>query len=105
MKIAAKVPDIEVVLDQASPLGTQLSERLREMIVHGRLSRGVRLPPSRALARRLGVSRNTVLLAYEELIADGLLAGAVGSGTRVEHRSRVLQVSDPDELTLVFVAP
>ena len=91
-------------MDQSTPLGTQLSERLREMIVHGRLSRGVRLPPSRALARRLGVSRNTVLFAYEELIADGLLAGTVGSGTCIECDSRVLQVSDPDELTLACIA-
>ena len=92
-------------MDQSTPLGAQLSERLREMIVHGKLSRGVRLPPSRALARRLGVSRNTVLFAYEELIADGLLAATVGAGTRVEHRTRVLQISDPDELSLVCVAP
>ena len=35
------------------------------------------------MARQLGVSRNTVLAAYEELAAEGVLAGRVGSGTTV----------------------
>jgi hypothetical protein len=43
--------------------------------VLGRLPPGVRLPSSRALVRRLGISRNTVLFAYEELAADGWVSG------------------------------
>ena len=44
---------------------------------------GYRLPSTRSLAERLRISRNTVLSAYEELAAEGLVQGRVGSGTRV----------------------
>jgi GntR family transcriptional regulator/MocR family aminotransferase len=102
LKKPAKVPLLEIRLEPraASPLQRQLYRRLRETIVLGRLPRGLRLPPSRALARRLGISRNTVLFAYEELAADGLLTGTIGSGTRVATSARPIQFADPDGLTL-----
>ena len=78
----------------------RLYERLRETIVLGRLSRGMRLPSSRALARRLGISRNTVLFAYEELEADGWLSGRVGSGTRIAGSAQTVRFADPDGLAL-----
>jgi len=64
-------------------LRIQLYRALRGAIAGGRLAPGRRLPSSRVLARKLGVSRNTVLAAYEALEAEGLLTGRVGSGTRV----------------------
>ena len=91
--------DIRLETGAALPLQRQLYERLRETIVLGRLPRGVRLPPSRALARRLGISRNTVLYAYEELAADGRVCGRAGSGTRVAASGRNLRFNDPDGLT------
>ena len=93
---------LEIRLDAgaASPLQQQLYEGLRETIILGRLPRGVRLPPSRSLARQLGISRNTVLFAYEELEADGLLSGRTGSGTRVAWSARPVRFADPDGLTL-----
>jgi len=51
----------------------------------GALPAGSRLPSSRFLARTLGVSRNTVLAAYELLDSEGLIVGRVGSGTRVSE--------------------
>jgi GntR family transcriptional regulator/MocR family aminotransferase len=66
-----------------APIYQRIVDDLRRAIAAGKLPRGARLPSSRALARQLGVSRNTVLAAYEELAADGLLAGRVGSGTTV----------------------
>jgi DNA-binding GntR family transcriptional regulator len=65
------------------PLPAQIAAGLRDAIGSGALTPGSRLPSSRVLARRLGVSRNTVLAGYEMLAADGLVAGRVGSGTRV----------------------
>ena len=44
---------------------------------------GARLPVTREFALELGVSRNVVLLAYEELIAEGYAVGRVGAGTYV----------------------
>jgi GntR family transcriptional regulator/MocR family aminotransferase len=102
MKTQAKTPLLEIRLEAGatSPLQRQLYQRLREIIVLGRLPRGMRLPPSRALARRLGISRNTVLFAYEELAADGLLSGRTGSGTSVAWGAEAVRFADPDGLSL-----
>ncbi|MDJ0981546.1 MAG: GntR family transcriptional regulator, partial [Kiloniellales bacterium] len=65
------------------PLQRQLYDQLREAVLAGRLAPGTRLPASRGLARELGCSRNTVLGAIEQLVAEGYLEGRVGSGTYV----------------------
>lgn len=67
----------------ASPLYRQLYDALREAILEGRLLPGARLPSSRLLASELGVGRNTVLAAYDQLTAEGYLEGQVGAGTVV----------------------
>lgn len=69
--------------DSALPLGRQLYERLKQMILDGELAAEARLPSSRTLAVELGVSRNTVLDAYDQLSAEGYLETRHGSGTRV----------------------
>jgi len=51
--------------------------------LQGQLSGGARLPSSRTLQRDLGVSRNTVLSALEQLAAEGYLIGRRGSGVFV----------------------
>src|SRR4029079_17019449 len=48
-----------------------------------RLPAGCTLPPTRALAKQLGVGRNTVIAAYEQLLEEGYLLSRVGSGTCV----------------------
>lgn len=65
------------------PLQQQLVRELREAVLSGRLAPRFRLPPTRLLARDLGVSRNTVLAAFEQLAAEGYLEGKVGAGTYV----------------------
>lgn len=65
------------------PIYRRIAQELRQTIQTGYLPTGYRLPSSRALARQLGVSRNTIVGAYELLIGDGLLATHRGSGTRV----------------------
>jgi DNA-binding transcriptional regulator YhcF (GntR family) len=65
------------------PLYLQLRDALRRGILDRRLPPGAKLPSTRALAKTLAVSRNTVMNAYEALAAEGLVAGAIGSGTRV----------------------
>jgi DNA-binding GntR family transcriptional regulator len=73
----------------ASPLYRRIALDFRRRIADGSLPHGVRLPSSRALASRLGVSRNTVTAAYETLAAEGLLTTRIGSGTRVNSARRV----------------
>ena len=58
-------------------------DRLRGGILAGTLGPGARLPPSRHLADELGVARQTVVLAYERLAAEGYVRARVGSGTYV----------------------
>lgn len=60
-----------------------LEGALREAVQGGRLAPGTRLPSSRALAADLGLARNTVAEAYNQLVAEGWLTARQGSGTRV----------------------
>jgi len=60
-----------------------LHDQLRAAILAGRLSPGLRLPASRALAAGLGVSRNSVLAAYDLLASEGYLSGRAGAGVFV----------------------
>ncbi|MCW0234177.1 MAG: PLP-dependent aminotransferase family protein [Ferrovibrio sp.] len=68
-----------------APLHRQIQSRLVAEITAGALKPGARLPSSRALAELLGVSRNTVMLVFEQLIAEGYLDGQTGSGTYVSR--------------------
>lgn len=69
-------------LPEAMPRQRLLYHRLRDAILCGRLAPATRLPASRALADSLGIARNTVLFAYEQLTAEGCLV-ADRQGTRV----------------------
>ncbi|GJD40158.1 PLP-dependent aminotransferase family protein [Methylobacterium bullatum] len=61
----------------------RVREALRDAILAGRLPPGGRLPSSRTLAGDLGCARGTILLAIEQLVAEGYLTTRPGSGTRV----------------------
>jgi GntR family transcriptional regulator/MocR family aminotransferase len=65
------------------PLSRQVYHRLREGILRGSPRAGERLPSSRDLADQLHVSRTVVLLAYDQLLAEGFVEGRHGSGTYV----------------------
>ena len=92
-KFSSALPNGLVALDGESrtPLYRQLYDSLRRAILTGLLAPGTRLQSSREMAAELNVSRNTVVNAYEQLLAEGYLEGQVGSGTYV---SRAL----PEEL-------
>ncbi len=68
-------------LDGEGALHRQLYRALRSAILDGRLEAGARLPSTRALARELDLSRNTVLQATEQLVAEGYAIGRPRSGT------------------------
>ncbi|WP_436501526.1 PLP-dependent aminotransferase family protein [Actinokineospora sp. HUAS TT18] len=81
----AESPPLPVTLDRASttPLAVQLAEELRAAAAEGRLRSGDRLPSTRALAAQLDVSRTVTAAAYEQLHAEGWIAGRHGSGTYI----------------------
>jgi GntR family transcriptional regulator/MocR family aminotransferase len=74
----------------ALPLHARLQRAVRQLILDGVLCAGRPLPASRALAKSLGVSRDTVESAYGQLHADGFIERRVGSGSFVSERARHL---------------
>ncbi|HEX9926498.1 MAG TPA: PLP-dependent aminotransferase family protein [Anaerolineae bacterium] len=68
------------------PLYLQAADQLRAKIEAGELAPHTRLPASRVLAKKLGVNRITIVNAYAELEAEGLVVTRVGSGTFVAGR-------------------
>ncbi|WP_447008806.1 PLP-dependent aminotransferase family protein [Saccharothrix sp. DSM 118769] len=108
---------LAVSLDRASaePLAVQLADALRTAAADGRLRSGDRLPSTRALAERLGVSRTVTAAAYEQLHAEGWIAGRHGSGTyvtttppgalRARARRAATPADTPDFIDLAPGAP
>jgi GntR family transcriptional regulator/MocR family aminotransferase len=72
-----------IKINASGTLYEQIYQSLRSAILAGQLAPGSRLPSTRALAHELGVSRNVVLLAYDQLLAEGYAVGQTGSGTYV----------------------
>jgi GntR family transcriptional regulator/MocR family aminotransferase len=66
-----------------APLHRRTYRRIRQMILDGVLTPGRRLPSTRTLAADLGVSRNTVELAFSQLRSEGYIVRRVGSGSYV----------------------
>jgi GntR family transcriptional regulator / MocR family aminotransferase len=78
-------PELPLMLDSTGGRSLQLAvhDALRAAILDRRLGAGARVPATRDLAHQLGVARGTVVLAYEQLTAEGYLRGARGAGTFV----------------------
>ncbi|MDQ3013370.1 MAG: PLP-dependent aminotransferase family protein [Acidobacteriota bacterium] len=77
--------ELAITLDHksSSPLHRQLYDELRRAILTRRLKLGERVPSTRAFAASLKLSRATVTQSYEQLISEGYLQAAIGSGTKV----------------------
>jgi GntR family transcriptional regulator/MocR family aminotransferase len=79
---------MNITLDPQSktPVYLQIKQAVVEHIQQGKLALGARLPATRELAKALGVNRSTVTMAYDELIADGIVESFVGRGSFVARR-------------------
>jgi len=75
--------DFHVSLEGRRDLAGQVYRQFRDAILDGRAKAGETLPPTRELARRLAVSRNTVCVAYDRLIGEGFIETRTGAGTYV----------------------
>jgi DNA-binding transcriptional MocR family regulator len=75
--------DIAIYKDSVEPIYQQLARHFKLHIESGRIAPGERLPPTRDLARQLGIGRISVVNAYAQLQADGLIAAHPGRGTFV----------------------
>ena len=98
VKPAAAVdgPRLHLCRESAATLPRQIADQFRAAIMCGRLPVGARLPATRRLACTLGVSRNTVATAYDDLLADGLIEGRIGAGSYVVQGVRCIRFRDPE---------
>ena len=60
-------------VDQSLPVCKQIYQAIRLKILNGQMPAGGKVPSSRSLAKELGISRNTVTIAYEILTSEGYL--------------------------------
>jgi GntR family transcriptional regulator / MocR family aminotransferase len=74
---------VELDRGAPAPLTRQIATRLRTLILAGTLPSGARMISTRGMAAELGVSRNIVLQAFDQLLAEGYLEARVGAGTFV----------------------
>jgi GntR family transcriptional regulator/MocR family aminotransferase len=76
---------LPLTIDPSSsiPLYRQLYDELRRAILQGQLAAGMQLPSTRALANHLGISRTTIVIAFDQLLSEGYVEGKKGSGTYV----------------------
>jgi GntR family transcriptional regulator / MocR family aminotransferase len=93
---------LPLLLDRAGveTLTDQLAGQLRQAIANTQLPSGLRLPSSRRLAEQLEVARNTVIRAYEALMAEGLIESRPSSGlfvamTPIEMHHPELPAAEP----------
>lgn len=76
-------PAVEIDLRSPVPPFEQIRARIADLVAAGELPAGTRLPSVRALAGDLGIAPNTVVRAYRELEAAGVVRTARGRGTVV----------------------
>ncbi len=69
--------------NSSCPIYKQIYDTIRCSILSGEFESNMQLPATRLLAEQLGVSRMTVINAYEQLFAEGYLEGKIGAGTFV----------------------
>lgn len=84
---AERLPIDALAIDRQSrePVQRQIYSAIRDLIVRGVLSSGLKLPASRELAKDISVSRNTVVRVYEQLNSEGYVETRQGSKTFVAN--------------------
>ncbi|MBG9313595.1 GntR family transcriptional regulator, partial [Corynebacterium diphtheriae bv. mitis] len=77
------VTNLPITLNRTStdPIPTQIADHIRTLVGRGLLKPGDHVPSTRALSTQLGISRGSAVTAYEQLLAEGFLIAARGSGT------------------------
>jgi GntR family transcriptional regulator / MocR family aminotransferase len=93
---------IELNFKSVEPLSKQLYHKIKGGILGGRFKGGQKLPGTRTFSSALGISRNTVLSAFEQLMIEGYIKGKTGSGTYVAEdlpdKSIILHKVEPENL-------
>ncbi|MCD9198540.1 MocR-like transcription factor YczR [Aeromicrobium wangtongii] len=109
---ARRLAELLGPLDHAGPAYREIADRIRLLVVDGRVADGSRLPSERELATALGVSRTTTTRVYAELREAGILVSRQGSGTVVRlplatssTSSLIVTPDDSGTIALTYGAP
>jgi GntR family transcriptional regulator/MocR family aminotransferase len=90
------IPGLRIEFESDVPVYRQIADGVRAAALEGRLQPGHRLPPTRDLARHLGVNRNTVVSAYETLAGEGWIRSHTGKGTFLVARpNAAMEAAEP----------
>lgn len=94
--------ELAIFVDTSLPVPAyeQIYSFIKKEIISGRLSKGTKLPSTRELADYMQFSRSTILMAYEQLIAEGYIESRTRRGyfvTEVEKGFDVRDVKSPQE--------
>lgn len=85
------------------PIYLQVKKHMESLIDSGAWAKGKKLPTERELAEKLGVSRNTVSLAYRQLEAEGLITSRQGRGTFVAEADDFVRLENKRERLLRII--
>lgn len=91
--------NLSLTKSSETPLYCQLALQIREQILRGERIAGEALPPSRSLARELGIGRITVKHAYTQLADEGFVETRTGAGTFVAALPILQPASEPTATT------
>ena len=89
---------LEIDRAPGARIRSQLETALRGEIQGGRIQPGTKLPPTRTLARELGIARSVVVEVYAQLAAEGFIDAVQGAGTRVRAQPQSA-ASEPRPVT------
>jgi GntR family transcriptional regulator/MocR family aminotransferase len=81
MRLSLDILSVDRASDE--PMHRQIYAALRRLMLDGQIQQHTLLPSTRALAEDLRVGRNTVIAAYDQLLAEGFIEARAGSGTWV----------------------
>jgi GntR family transcriptional regulator / MocR family aminotransferase len=90
------MPLVSLERRAATPLTRQIFEHMRDQILAGTLPAGSRMTSTRHLAGELDVSRNIVLNAFDQLLAEGYIETRIGAGTFVASGANFQPRALPD---------
>ncbi len=109
---ARRLAEILGPLDRVGPAYREIADRIRLLVVDGRVADGSRLPSERELAVALDVSRTTTTRVYAELRDSGLLESRQGSGSVVRlprgvssTSSLIVTPNDAGTIAMTYAAP
>jgi DNA-binding transcriptional MocR family regulator len=109
---ARRLAELLGPLDHTGPAYREIADRMRLLVVDGRVSDGSRLPSERELATAIGVSRTTTTRVYAELRDAGLLQSRQGSGSVVRvplstssASSLIVTPDGADTIAMTYAAP